>query len=45
VGDAFPGALLALEMGLDLLRIDQTTQIGVGESNSGKAESNFDLGR
>jgi len=35
--------LLGSEVGLDFLRVDQTTQIGVGESNSGKSESDLDF--
>jgi len=42
-GAVFDLSLLGSEMRLDFLRIDQTTQIGVGESNSGKSESDFEL--
>jgi len=34
---------LGSEMRLDFLRVDQTIQIGVGESNSGKSESDLEL--
>jgi len=45
VDDVFLRSLLGSKVRLDFLGVDQTTQIGVGEGNSGKSESNLEFRR
>jgi hypothetical protein len=43
VDNVFLDLLLTMEVGLDFSRVDQTTEIRVGQSRSGKAITNFEM--